>query len=157
MMPGLDMLTHWHWGVLALVLVIAEMLMPGVFLLWVGIAAALVALLLVAWPSMPFELQLLVFALASIGSIVAWKAWRRRHPEVSEQPHLNVRGQQYVGRVFTLESAIVNGEGKVRVGDSVWKVSGGDLPAGTAVRVVDVDGIVMRVEPAVQVNTLISN
>ena len=156
-MLELDVITHWHWGVLALALVIVEMLVPGVFLLWIGIAAGVVALLLVVWPSMPFELQLVVFAAASVGSILAWKAWRRRHPEVSEQPLLNERGQQYVGRVFTLDTAIVIGADKLRVGDTVWKATGEDLGAGTAVRVVSVDGVVMHVEPAVQVNTRISN
>lgn len=146
-MIPIEPLNYWTWGIGALLLLIAEMLLPGFYLLWLGIAAALVALLVFLWPGMPFDAQLLVFAVASLGTIWGWRAWRDRNPEVSDQPFLNERGQHYVGQVYTLDTAIVNGSGKIRIGDTMWKVSGADLPAGSAVRVVGVDGIVMRVEP----------
>lgn len=144
-MPTLD---FWHWWVAALVLLILEMLLPGFFLLWLGVAAATVGLLLFVWPGMPFELQLLVFAVASVASIFGWRAWRTRHPEPNDQPHLNERAHRYVGRVFTLDAPVVNGVGKIRVDDSTWKINGPDLPAGTGVRVTGVDGTVLLVEPA---------
>lgn len=140
--------SFWHWGAGALLLLIAEAVLPGFYLLWLGVAALLVSLLLLVWPGAPFELQLILFAVASVGSIAAWRAWRDRNPETSDQPLLNERGQQYVGRMFTLDAPIVNGAGKVRVGDGVWLVKGADLPAGTTVRVVAVDGSVMHVEPS---------
>lgn len=136
----------WQWGIGALLLLIAEMLLPGFFLLWLGVAAGVVALLTLLWPGVSLELQILVFAVASVGSIVAWRAWRNRHPEVSDQPNLNERANYYIGQACTLDVAIVNGVGKVRLGDTVWRVSGDDLPAGTQVRVTGVDGMTLQVE-----------
>ena len=143
----IDSLTFWHWGVAALALLTVEMLLPGFYLLWLGIAAGIVGLGLLLWPGMPFELQLLVFTITVMGSILGWRAWRTRHPEVSDQPNLNERANTYIGRMYTLDAAIVNGVGKVRVGDTVWKVSGEDLPAGTQVRVIGVDAMTLKVEP----------
>lgn len=144
----MESLTFWHWGIGALVLMAAEMLLPGFYLLWLGIAAGLVAVLLFLWPGLPFELQLLLFAVTSVGSIVAWRAWRNRHPVTSDQPNLNERARHYVGQLYALDAAIVNGAGKVRVGDTVWKVAGEDAPAGTRVKVVGVEGMTLRVERA---------
>ena len=73
--------------------------------------------------------------------------WLKRHPTETDQPRLNRRGEQYLGRVFTLEHPVVNGLGKIRVDDSTWKISGPDCSEGTQVRVVGVDGVVLRVEP----------
>lgn len=142
-----ESLTFWHWGIGALVLMAVEMLLPGFYLLWIGIAAGVVALLMLLWPELPFEGQLLVFAIASVGSIVAWRAWRNRHPVTSDQPNLNERANHYIGRVYSLDAAIVNGIGKVRVGDTVWKVAGEDLPVGAQVKVIGVEGMTLMVEP----------
>ena len=137
---------YWQWGVAGLVLLIVEMLVPGFYLLWLGIAAGVVALGVLLWPGMPFELQILIFAVASLGSILAWRRWRDKNPESSDQPNLNERANHYIGKVYTLDTAIVNGVGKVRLGDTVWRVSGPDLEAGTAVKVVGVDGMTLQVE-----------
>ena len=136
----------WHWWILALGLIIAETLLPGTFFLWMGLSA--IVLGIVAWllPALGWESQLILFALLSLVSIVLWRQWQRRHPDVSEQPLLNRRGEQLVGRVFVLDSAIENGFGKVRVGDTYWRVSGQDLPAGRRVQVVAVEGVVLQVE-----------
>ena len=83
----------------------------------------------------------------SLVSIAGWRLWRRRHPEASDQPALNRRAEQYLGRVFVLEEPIENGFGKVRVGDSLWRVKGGDAAAGTRARVTGTDGFVLVVEP----------
>lgn len=137
----------WHWWILALALTIAEALLPGTFLLWMGIAAFLLGLLLWLIPTLVLEAQLALFAILSLLSIAGWRIWQRRHPDQSDQPALNRRGEQYVGRVFMLEEPIENGFGKVRVGDSLWRVTGGDAAAGTRVRVTGVDGVVLVVEP----------
>jgi membrane protein implicated in regulation of membrane protease activity len=137
----------WHWWILALVLTIAEALLPGAFLLWMGIAALLVGLLLWLLPALALEAQLTLFAVLSLVSIGAWRLWQRRHPEASDQPALNRRAEHYVGRVLVLEEPIENGFGKVRVGDSLWRVKGGEAAAGTRVRVTGADGIVLVVEP----------
>lgn len=137
----------WHWWILALVLIILETVLPGTFFLWMGISALVLGLLAWLIPTMAWEPQLMLFAILSLVSIVGWRMWQRRHPDVSDQPMLNRRGEQYVGRVFTLETPIENGFGKVRVGDSLWRVRGGDRAAGERVRVTAVDGVILIVEP----------
>ena len=97
---------------------------------------------------MPVEGQLVLFGVLSIVAIIAWRKYREVHPPESDQPLLNQRGQQYVGRLFTLDHPIVNGVGKVEVDDSTWRVKGPNLPAGTHVRVTGVDGVVFIVESA---------
>ena len=147
-MKMLTTMVFWHWWVAAMALGIVEMFFPGAFFLWLAVAAAVVGAVMLLWPGMIWELQWVLFALASVGSIVAWTAWRRKHPPPERHATLNRRGSQYVGRLFTLETSIVNGMGKIHVDDSTWKVRGPDLPAGTQVRVVDVDGTILVVETA---------
>lgn len=146
-MNELDAITYWHWWILGAVLVTLEIFAPGAFLLWMGVAAGVVGFVVLAVPDMRWEYQLLIFAVVSVASIALWKSWRSRHPEETDQPTLNRRGEQYVGRVFTLEQPIVNGVGKIRVDDSTWRAEGPDCPAGERVRVVGVDGTLLRVEP----------
>lgn len=140
-----DSIVFWHWWILAGVLLILELTAPAYFFLWLGIAAAATGLLLLVFPSIPVESQLVLFAALSIVALIAWRRYREARPVVSDQPNLNRRGRQYTGRVFTLEQPIVNGVGKVTVDDSTWRVKGPDLPAGTRVRVEDVDGVVFVV------------
>ena len=144
----LSQLTYWHWWGLALLLVILEMVMPGFFLLWIGIAAAITGLLLLVVPTTPWQVQFVVFGVLAIGAIVAARYYIRHNPIQSDDRTLNRRGEQYVGRVFTIDEAIINGIGKVRVGDSVWRAAGPDLPAGERVKVVGVDGTMLKVEKA---------
>ncbi|MCG6968092.1 MAG: NfeD family protein [Chromatiaceae bacterium] len=138
----------WHWWILGLALIIAETLLPGTFFLWMGISATVLGLLAWLIPAMGWETQVMLFAILSLVSIVGWRIWQRRHPDQSDQPMLNRRGEQYVGRVFILETPIENGFGKVRVGDTLWRVGGADAAAGTRVRVTDTDGVVLVVESA---------
>jgi membrane protein implicated in regulation of membrane protease activity len=144
----LEHLQYWHWLLAGMVLLILEVFSPGVFFLWLGIAAGLTGLVLWLVPALSWEWQVVLFAGFSLLAVAAGRAWFRGHPGGSERPLLNRRGEQYVGRVFTLEQPIVNGAGKVRVDDSTWKVRGTDCPAGTRVRVVAVDGTVLEVELA---------
>jgi inner membrane protein len=141
-------LLFWHWWVVALILVILEMVMPGFFLLWIGVAAAITGLLLLVVPTSPWQVQFVVFGVLAIGAIVAARYYIRHNPIESDDRTLNRRGEQYVGRVFTIDEAIINGIGKVRVGDSVWRVAGPDLPSGERVKVVGVDGTMLKVEKA---------
>jgi len=138
----------WHWWILALALIIVEMFVPGTFFLWMGISAIVVGL--IAWliPAMGWEFQLMLFAILSLVSIVAWRVYQRRHPDESDQPALNRRGEQYIGRVFVLETPIENGFGKVRVGDTLWRVRGSDAAAGRRVKVVGTEGVLLLVEGA---------
>ncbi len=138
----------WHWWVAAIVLVVVEIFAPGTVALWMAISAAAVGLLLLAVPELTWQTQLIVFSVLSVATVIGWRIYQLRYPTVSDQPMLNRRGEQYVGRVFTLDEAIVNGTGKIHVDDTMWKVEGADLPEGTQVRVTGVEGTVLTVEPA---------
>jgi membrane protein implicated in regulation of membrane protease activity len=137
----------WNWWVAAIVLIVVEVFAPGTVALWMAVSAAVVGLLLLAIPDLTWQIQFLVFAVLSVATVVVWRAYQLRHPTVTDQPALNRRGEQYVGRVFTLSEAIVNGTGKIHVDDTMWKVDGADLPEGTKVRVTGVAGTVLTVEP----------
>jgi len=138
----------WHWWILGLALIIAETVLPGTYFLWMGVSAVVLGVLAWLFPAMGWEFQLMLFALLSLASIVIWRMWQRRHPVESDQPMLNRRAEQYIGRVFVLEAAIENGFGKVRVADSLWRVKGPDAPVGSRVRVTAADGVILVVEPA---------
>jgi inner membrane protein len=144
----LEQLTYWHWLILAAILIILEMFAPGAFLLWIGIAASVVGAVLYFVPGMSWEFQFILFSLAAVGSILAWRGYRSKHPVTTDEPTLNRRGAQYVGRVFTLDTPIVDGIGKIRVDDSTWKIEGADCPAGTKVKVVGIENTVLKVETA---------
>lgn len=137
---------HWSWWILALALLVLEAFAPGTFFLWMGIAAGVVGVLLLVMPAMGWEYQIVVFAALSVASIIIWRQYFRRHPVATDQPALNRRGQQYVGRSFTLDEPVVNGLGKIRVDDTTWKIEGEDCAAGTRIRVVGVDGVLLKVE-----------
>jgi hypothetical protein len=113
-----------------------------------GVAAGIVGPILLIFADLGWEYQFLIFALFTVVTAVGWRAYLRRHPTESDRPTLNRRGEQYVGRTFTLEDAIVNGQGKITVDDSTWKIEGGDLPAGTKIQVTGVEGTVLQVEVA---------
>ena len=148
MMEWLDHIVFWHWWILAGVLLILELTAPAFFFLWVGIAAAAVGLIMLVFPSIPLETQLVLFGIASIVAVLAWRKYRETRPLTTDQPNLNRRGHQYIGRIFSLSDPIINGVGKVTVDDSTWKVKGPDLPAGTHIKVLGVEGVVFKVESA---------
>ena len=145
-MEWLSTIDYWHWFVLGVVLVILEVLSPGAFFLWLAISAGIVGVLLLVYPGMTWEYQILVFALFSVVSIAVWRMYLKRHPIETDQPTLNRRGEQYVGRSFNLEHPVVNGQGKIKVDDSTWKIEGPDCESGTRVRITGVAGVVLRFE-----------
>lgn len=136
----------WHWWIFAVALVIVEILAPTFFALWMAIAAFLTGLLLFLVPDLQWEYQVFVFAVMSVMSIVIWRRYYTMNPIETDQPMLNRRGEQYIGRVITLKVPIEDGQGKVQVDDSTWKVEGEDCPAGTKVKIVKVDNVVFQVE-----------
>lgn len=139
----LESLEFWHWLVLGVALAIIEVFAPGAFFLWLGISAAVVGSILWLIPGMSWELQGLMFAILSIASVVVARRYLKAHPLETDLPNLNQRGQQYVGRVFTLIEPVVNGRGKIQVDDSTWKITCEDCDAGTKVRIDGVDGVVL--------------
>lgn len=142
----LKQLSFWHWLIAGLGFVILEMLLPGVVFLWVGIAAALTGILLLVQPELSWEAQMLIFAALSIVISIAGRMWVWNRPTETDQPLLNKRGHQYVGRQFTLDEPIENGTGKIRVDDTSWRISGDDTPAGTTIEVTGVDGVILEVK-----------
>ena len=142
----LEGITYWHWWVLGIAFVILEIFSPAAFFLWMGIAAGVVGLLLLALPDLSWEWQILAFALLSVAAIALGRSYLKRNPIKTDQPTLNRRGEQYIGRQFTLDEPIVNGVGKLRVDDTSWKINGPECEAGTKVRVTGVDGVVLLVE-----------
>ncbi len=148
MQETLSLITFWHWWILALLLIILEALAPGVIFLWLGIAAGISGLILLILQDMTWQEQFFTFAGLSLASVFAGRLWLHRHPTTSDHPTLNRRGEQYIGRRFTLSEPIVDGFGKIRVDDSTWRVSGEDMPLGEHVIVLGIDGSTFSVEKA---------
>lgn len=136
------------WGALALVLFAAEALAPGAFMLWIGIGAAAVFVLVAVFAEIPLLWQVVAFVVLSVVSIQCYRRWGRSHDRRSDQPLLNRRAEQLIGRVVVLDQAITAGKGRAKVDDAFWIVAGPDLPAGSPVRVVAVEGMTLKVQQA---------
>ena len=149
MMEFINHLEYWHWLVLGLVLIIIEMLAPNAILLWFGMAAGIVGLLLLLMPEMAWQTQFVLFSILSVSTLLGWKAYAKKHPAKSDSAYasLNKRGEDLIGRTFTLDENIVNGYGKIRVDDTMWKIRcDKDAGIGANVRVTEVDGTVLVVQ-----------
>ena len=136
------------WAALAVVLFAAEALAPGAFMLWLGFAAAAVFVAVWAFDGFSVLMQVVLFVVLSFVSIQIYRTWFRKRARQSDQPLLNRRAEQLIGRVVPLDQAIVNGNGRAKVDDAFWVVAGPDLPAGSPVRVVAVDGMTLKVQAA---------
>jgi inner membrane protein len=138
----------WNWLIFGFILMALELMAPGVFLFWLGLAALLVGLLsFAAHPS--WQVQLLLFAVFALAAVPVWLRLASSRSKVSDSnPFLNRRAAALVGRVFTLEKPIVDGSGTVRIDDTIWRVAGPDAPAGSRVKVVQVDGANLTVAAA---------
>lgn len=136
------------WACLSLVLIGLELFLPGVALVWLGLAAGAMAVLVYFMPELSLFWQAVLFVAGAFAIVSIY--WRRirRTGIASDQPLLNRRGEQLVGQVHPLESAIENGRGRLQIGDAFWQVVGPDLPQGARVRIVAVESMVLRVEPA---------
>ncbi|KQY55108.1 NfeD family protein [Lysobacter sp. Root494] len=143
---------RWDWQVVAwaaaaLVLFALETMAPGAFMLWLGFAAAALFVVVLLF-DIPVLAQVTLFVVLSFISIQVYRHWFRGRERVSDRPTLNRRTDALVGRVVPLESAIASGRGRVQIADAYWEVTGPDLPAGTAVRIIGADGMTLRVEAA---------
>jgi membrane protein implicated in regulation of membrane protease activity len=142
---------HYLWWVLALVLIAGEVLLPGYFLLWIGIGAAAMGVITMFMPALGILPQAIGFVvLAFLACVLYWRWVRPRLEREADADSalLNRRGARMIGQRYVLETAIVNGRGKARVGDGQWLVEGPDLPAGTTVEVVGVEGTTLKVRAA---------
>jgi membrane protein implicated in regulation of membrane protease activity len=144
----LDMLVKlgsWNWLIAGLVLMALELVVPGVFMLWLGLAALLVGIISL-FTDWIWQVQVIAFAAFSLAAV---PLWRRLASETNAQSvFLNRRSDALVGRTFTLDKPIMDGSGTVRVDDTIWRVSGPDCPAGSKVKVVRADGASLTVEAA---------
>ncbi len=137
----------WGWLIAGLLLCAAEMFAPGVFLLWIGLAALATGLVQFALP-MTLATALVLFGVLTLASVLIGRRYYGSLDTVGDRPLLNQRAQALVGSTLMLEQAIFNGEGRVRVHDTVWRVKGADAPAGARVRVTGVEGgVLLTVEP----------
>jgi membrane protein implicated in regulation of membrane protease activity len=137
--------THWFWLIAGVLLAIAEILVPGFFLIWLAVAAIVTGLLALLLPiSMTF--QILLFAGLAVAAVYAGRRWFILNPIESTDPKLNDRGARLVGETVVVVEAIQDGRGRVKVGDSVWNVRGADAAIGDRVRVTGSDGPTLLVE-----------
>ena len=142
-------LEFWHWFALAGIMLLFEMLIPGIFFMFVAAGAAAVGVVLLVAPSMPLTWQLIFIAVAIVTAYVGRKYLVRfqRRRDATDVETLNKRGTEFIGQSVPLIEPIVAGRGRARIGDSTWTVTGPDAPAGTLVEVVASNGAELRVKP----------
>lgn len=136
----------YDWLVIAGVFIVIELLTFTFLFLWLTFAALLVALVTFFVPQLSMTLQLGSFAVLSIIVVAVWLKLHKKSQDESGDNRMNNRAFRYVGRTVTIHEAIVNGDGKVRIDDSYWRVTGDDMPVGTKAKVIDCDGVILRVE-----------
>lgn len=141
----------WSWWVLGLVLLAAEVVAPGVFLVWIGIAAILTGVVsLLLWEAgfWVWQAQLVFFAVLSVVAVLLGRRFLARSGNTTDEPLLNQRGARLIGRTAVLEQPIVEGRGRIRLDATTWPVSGPDLPAGSRIKVTGSSGSHLIVESA---------
>jgi len=138
---------YWYWAVFGAALAIIEVAVPAMVCIWLAAAAFGVAAISWRYPALSWEHQALIFAALAVASVALGRTAFVRTKASASDGHLNRRAESYVGRMFTLDGAIVDGRGRLRVDYTVWLVAGPDLPAGTRVRVTGAENTLLRIEP----------
>lgn len=137
--------TFWHWWIVGGVMLVLELLAPGVFFLWLAFAAAVTGIIKLVFPGVAVEWQLLLFALLGVISTFAGRRWFVRRINGTDNSGLNQRGAQLTGRVVTLPGDTVNGEVRMKLDGTTWRLFvGEDLKAGSRVRITGLKGIVLQ-------------
>lgn len=137
----------WAWLIAAVILFALEMVAPGLYLVWFGFAAAVVGILTL-FVDVGWELQLLLFTISAFASVYVMRGYMTALAGPTDQPNLNQRGQELIGRTVEVTQAIANGSGRVKVGDSVWLAEGPELEVGAKARITAVSGTRLVVEEA---------
>ena len=145
LMEYLTILGKWTWLILAGVFFVVELVAPGAFMLWLGLSALLVGIILF-FVALPWQYQFVAFAIFALASIPLWRRFAHRVEKMGDQPFLNRRTDAFVGREFTLDKPIVSGSGTVKIDDTIWRLSGPDCPGGSRVKVVRADAATLVVE-----------
>lgn len=141
------LINPWGWAILAAVLAGAEIVAPGVFLVWLAAAAAVTALV-TAIVDIAWEVQLVLFAGLSVLAVVIARVTMGEYAPEAADPGLNRRADRMVGAIVTVTEPLRDGRGRVQVGDSQWSATGPDLPTGAAARIVAVEGATLHIEAA---------
>ncbi len=141
-------LVFWHWWALAALLLVFEMMLPGVVFMFLAIGAAVAGAALLVAGALSLELQLAIFAVVSVASAVGLRRTLRRLQGRDTPPNtLNARGDSLIGKTIVLDAPILNGRARVKLGDGSWTVTGPDMVAGARVRVTAVNGTELSVVP----------
>lgn len=135
----------WAWIIAGLILLALELVVPGGFLLWLGIAG-LVTGLVVFFQPISWPLQWMLFGALALVAIFAWTRFNRARRQTSDRPYLNRRADSFIGHEAVLEQPIAGGFGRLALGDTIWRIAGPDLPAGQRVRIIGSEGAVLLVE-----------
>jgi len=135
----------YAWLLLAVALGVAELAVPGVFLVFIALAAGITGLLTLLFPALTLPAELAVFGAWSVVTVLVGRRWYTDYPVDSDDPLLNDRGARLIGQTVIVVEPIVGGSGRVRVGDSEWIARGPDLPVDTRVRIVGVSGAILHV------------
>jgi len=139
------LLGNWAWFVAAGIFLLLELFSPGVFFIWLGVAAALTGVI-DNLHDLPWQGELVVFAVLAVISVVAGRRFYKGPAmQPADNPFLNRRQLGYVGRSFTLKQPIVNGRGKLTIEDTVWEIEGPDMEAGTRIKVTAVNDMTLVV------------
>src|SRR5262245_7211208 len=146
-MEVLQHLGAWSWMILAAILFALELTAPGIFFMRLGFAAIVTGVAAVGF-DVGWQWQLIWFGLLSLAAILFATKYLRKYPLQSERPLLNERAVQHIGESHDLVDPIVNGRGSVKIGDSIWRVQGPELPKGARVKVVGADGTLLKVVAA---------
>lgn len=139
---------YWYWWALAFILLIIEMITVATFSLWLSIAAIILGAITWFYPELSIYYQITLFSLLALVILgVGFKFFIKKQKISKENTSvLNQRMAGYIGQVFILETAIENGRGKVRIGDSLWIAVGEDLAQGSQVKVIDIIGTTLKVQ-----------
>ena len=150
-MENLGGMEFWHWLILGIVFLVLEVLTPAAIFMWFGFSGLLTGLITWLFPEISYALQILLFAISAVLSILAWKLYKRNSPEpMSPDPELNNRLSTFIGQKYVLTTPIINGKGRIHLGDGTWTILSSDLPAGDQIQITGVKGIQLMVEPVVK-------
>lgn len=136
----------WAWIVGGFLLLGVELLVPGGVIVWFGLAAIAVGIQ-AFMGFLSWQFQWLLFGVLSVAGVALWTIYFKGNGGKTDRPFLNKRSQKFVGDTYTLDEPIVNGKGRMKVGESWWRIEGPDMPAQTRVKVVSAEGVVLNVVP----------
>ncbi len=143
---AIDTLGPWTWIVAGLILLGLEVVLPGTFFLWFGVSAIIVGIVALIFPALAWQAELIGFVALAVVLVIVGRRYYAGGLGRIRPSGLNERAQNLVGRETVLGEPIVDGRGRIRVDDTVWRIVGPDMPSGSRVRVTGADGSVLRVE-----------